>query len=509
MKAIGILFTVLSLWIGLCPVTDSTNSTNSTTQCTTKQEAILVYLQDGSGSIWPQDFNKSKAFAVNITQHFQIGRNNVQVGYVQFSDNVQIVFTPDTYDDANSITSAIMNMVQLKQGTKTGKALDTVIRELRKAAALRPGVPIYLIVVTDGESQDSVLQPAENLRNTTNAMVYCIGVGTEANQTELNQIAGNKSRVFTVGSFDGLKDIENTVMKQMCSEVPVQKDSPPAVSNKECTTKQEAILVYLQDGSGSIWPQDFNKSKAFAVNITQHFQIGRNNVQVGYVQFSDNVQIVFTPDTYDDANSITSAIMNMVQLKQGTKTGKALDTVIRELRKAAALRPGVPIYLIVVTDGESQDSVLQPAENLRNTTNAMVYCIGVGTEANQTELHQIAGNKSRVFTIGSFDGLKDIENTVMKQMCSEVPVQKDSPPAVSNKECTTKQEAILVYLQDGSGSIWPQDFNKSKAFAVNITQHFQIGRNNVQVGYVQSQIMYKLYLPLTHMMMLIPSPLPL
>ncbi|XP_030041952.1 collagen alpha-6(VI) chain [Microcaecilia unicolor] len=230
MKAIGILFTVLSLWIGLCPATDSTNSTNSTTQCTTKQEAILVFLQDGSGSIWPQDFNKSKAFAVNITQHFQIGRNNVQVGCVQFSDVVEVEFTPVTYDDANSITSAIMNMVQLKQGTKTGKALNATIPILQQAAASRPGVPIFLLVTTDGASQDDVREPAENLRNTTNAIVYCIGVGTEANQTELNLIAGNKSRVFTVGSFDGLKDIQNTVMKQMCSEVPVQNNSPPAVS---------------------------------------------------------------------------------------------------------------------------------------------------------------------------------------------------------------------------------------------------------------------------------------
>jgi len=57
----------------------------------------------------------------------------------------------------------------LAGGTRTGAAIDEVVATgFNEQSGLRPlseGAPRVLIVLTDGQSGDSVVQPAENVRN--------------------------------------------------------------------------------------------------------------------------------------------------------------------------------------------------------------------------------------------------------------------------------------------------------------------------------------------------------
>uniref|UniRef100_A0A183DLR0 VWFA domain-containing protein n=1 Tax=Gongylonema pulchrum TaxID=637853 RepID=A0A183DLR0_9BILA len=78
---------------------------------------------------------------------------------------------------------------------------------------------------------------------------------------------------------------------------------------------------------------------------------------------------------------------------------------------------GIPKVAVVVTDGQSQDSVAEAAQRLRDA-HVMIYAIGVTNLVNVHQLHQIAGNPVRVLTVESFDQLdRTLADSLTWDMC--------------------------------------------------------------------------------------------
>uniref|UniRef100_A0A674J9C1 VWFA domain-containing protein n=1 Tax=Terrapene triunguis TaxID=2587831 RepID=A0A674J9C1_9SAUR len=142
------------------------------------------------------------------------------------------------------------------------------------------------------------------------------------------------------------------------------------------------------------------------------FNIGPNKVRFGAVQFSHDKRLEFELDEYSKTNDLERGIDNIRQIYGDTHIGEALTFMQPLFKRAREQRAGrVPCYLIVLTDGESHDSVKEPAERLRNET-VNIYAIGV-KGANEAQLHEIAGSKSRTFFVQEFDSLKNIKNEIM------------------------------------------------------------------------------------------------
>lgn len=59
-----------------------------------------------------------------LVDGFNVGRNNVQVGMIQFSGESRIVFKLDRYDKKLDVIEDILKQQRLLSGTYTFKALD-------------------------------------------------------------------------------------------------------------------------------------------------------------------------------------------------------------------------------------------------------------------------------------------------------------------------------------------------------------------------------------------------
>ena len=81
--------------------------------------------------------------------------------------------------------------------TDIGTGLELVKTELFDASP-RQEVPRILIVVTSGKSSKDVLAPSKALRD-AGVTVFCVGVGNNFNQTELDEMATDNitSHVFS------------------------------------------------------------------------------------------------------------------------------------------------------------------------------------------------------------------------------------------------------------------------------------------------------------------------
>ncbi|XP_036999939.2 collagen alpha-6(VI) chain [Artibeus jamaicensis] len=421
--------------------------------CVDTEEADIYLLIDGSWNIQATDFQEMKTFLSEVVKMFTIAPQNVRVGAVQYADSWDLEFEINKYSNKHDLGKAIENIRQMGGGTHTGAALNFTLGLLQKAKQQRGNrVPCHLVVLTNGVSEDSILEPANRLREEL-IHVHAIGV-KEANQTQLREITGEEKRVYYVHDFDALKDIRNQVVQEICAE--------------EACKEMKADIMFLVDSSGSIGDVNFEKMKTFMKNLVSKSQIGADRVQIGVVQFSDINEEEFQLNKYMSQSEISDAIDQMQQMKQTTMTGSALAFVSQYFSPAKGARPNVRKFLILITDGEAHDIVKDPAEALRQD-GIIIYSVGV-FGSNVTQLEEISGRREMVFYIENFDILQSIEDNLIFGICSP------------REDCKRYEVLDVVFVIDSSGSIDNNEYNIMKDFMIDLVKKANVGKNQVRFG---------------------------
>lgn len=221
-----------------------TQLSGSISGCVDTEEADIYLLIDGSGSTQATDFQEVKTFLSEVIKMFNVAPQKVRVGAVQYADSWDLEFEIDKYSNKHDLGKAIENIRQMGGSTNTGAALNFTLGLLQKAKQQRGNrVPCHLVVLTNGVSKDGVLEPANRLRKEL-IRVHAIGV-KGANQTQLQEIAGEEKRVYYVHDFDALKDIRNQVVQEICAEegrrtgaLPLDLSSQVACSIGHCRFRE-------------------------------------------------------------------------------------------------------------------------------------------------------------------------------------------------------------------------------------------------------------------------------
>ncbi|KAJ8334482.1 hypothetical protein SKAU_G00401210 [Synaphobranchus kaupii] len=428
-------------------------SFNLKTGCVQTEEADFYFLIDHSGSIYPNDFEDMKKFIQEFLHMFRIGPNNVRVGVVKFADSPTLEFRLTEHTDTISLEKAVDGVLQVGGGTEIGRALTFMGPLFKDAVKTRDEkVPEFLVIITDGKSTDVVDQPAKELRD-QGVIIYAIGV-RGADEAELLEIAGSPERKFFVNNFDSLKPIKDEIVTDICSE--------------EVCKDMEGDLLFLIDGSSSIADSDFIHMKEFIMSIVDKSAIGLDKLHVGVLQFSIKQREEFPLNKFYDKGSITQAISSIRQLDGGTLTGAALSFASKYFDSPKGGRLNVRQFLIVITDGEAQDDVAKPAEELRNK-GVIIYSIGV-LNANNSQLLAISGTQDRVFSERDFNSLQHLEKIINFKLCHP------------ETDCKRTRVADKIFLVDGSSSIKPAEFQSMKKFMTAMVNNTDIGEDHTRFG---------------------------
>nr|XP_010959554.1 PREDICTED: collagen alpha-4(VI) chain-like [Camelus bactrianus] len=363
--------------------------------CVHIQKADIYFLIDGSSSINPDDFLEMKVFMNEVIKMFHVGPDRVQFGVVQYSDDIDTQFILSQHPSGEGLKAAIDGMQQKGGGTMTGRALGHMVQVF--ADTTRSNVPCYLIVITDGKSMDHVAEAAEALRR-DRVTIYAVGV-RDANTAELREMA--EDRMFFVHDFDSLKAIQQEVVQDICSS--------------ETCKNRKADIIFLMDGSESIPPKNFERMKGFMRRMVNLSNISADEIRIGLLQFSSNPQEEFRLGQHSSKADIHRAISNVKQINDGTYTGKALNFTLSFFDSSRGGRPSVHQYLIVITDGVSQDSVVLPAKALRDR-NIIIFAIGVGG-ARKSQLLEITKDQGKVYYEEKFESLQNLEKEILYKIC--------------------------------------------------------------------------------------------
>uniref|UniRef100_A0AAQ6ACW7 Uncharacterized protein n=1 Tax=Amphiprion ocellaris TaxID=80972 RepID=A0AAQ6ACW7_AMPOC len=178
--------------------------------------ADIVMLVDESGSISPPDFWKMLQFVDDIIKIFNIGPDAVQIGLTLFTDTQRTMWQLNTYQTKQSLLKAVDSLEQRGGGTKTGLALEHILHySFKYNMGMRPDSRKIVVVLTDGESQDDVEEPAEHLRD-TGIEVYAIGI-RGASHLQLLNMTTDRAHIYILEDFSSLIEIFNNFSISLCN----------------------------------------------------------------------------------------------------------------------------------------------------------------------------------------------------------------------------------------------------------------------------------------------------
>ncbi|XP_049335331.1 matrilin-4 isoform X3 [Astyanax mexicanus] len=199
--------------------------------------------------------------------------------------------------------------------------------------------------------------------------------------------------------------------------IAVMEARPKAAGDQKCKSGP-VDLVFIIDGSRSVRPHEFETMRKFMIDIIHELDVGRDATRVGVVQYSSQVQNVFSLKDFTTHQQMVKAINEIIPLAQGTMTGLAIRYAMNvAFSTVEGARTNVPHVAVIVTDGRPQDRVAEVAAAARES-GIEIYAVGVA-RADMTSLRAMASPpfEDHVFLVESFDLIHQFGLQFQDKLC--------------------------------------------------------------------------------------------
>ncbi|XP_040007868.1 collagen alpha-1(XX) chain isoform X2 [Xiphias gladius] len=189
----------------------------------------------------------------------------------------------------------------------------------------------------------------------------------------------------------------------------------------ECTSDAAADIMLLVDGSWSIGRTNFRRVRDFLEGLVTPFNIGPDHIQIGLTQYSGDPRTEWHLNNFTTKDQLLEGVRNFRYKGGNTFTGQALLHVMEENMKAkAGARSDTPFFLVLLTDGKSQDDAIAAANRLKNSG---VEIIAVGVKnADEAELRQVASEPVdlNVYNVNDFPLLSKLVARLVHILCGRI-----------------------------------------------------------------------------------------
>ncbi|MEQ2279771.1 hypothetical protein AMECASPLE_012781, partial [Ameca splendens] len=183
----------------------------------------LAFILDTSSSVGKENFEKIRQWVANLVESFDVAPDKTRVAVVRYSDRPTTEFTLDRYRTLEDVKQAARNMRYLGGNTMTGDAIsyttNNIFMEQNGARPPARGIQKVAILLTDGRSQDYVLEPSKAAAK-AGIRMFAVGIG-EALKEELEEIAAEpkNAHVFHVTDFNAIDKIRGRLRRRLCENV--------------------------------------------------------------------------------------------------------------------------------------------------------------------------------------------------------------------------------------------------------------------------------------------------
>uniref|UniRef100_A0A8C5QGW3 VWFA domain-containing protein n=1 Tax=Leptobrachium leishanense TaxID=445787 RepID=A0A8C5QGW3_9ANUR len=190
---------------------------------------------------------------------------------------------------------------------------------------------------------------------------------------------------------------------------------------RHCCKNVHYDLIFLLDTSSSVGKEDFEKVRQWVANLVDTFEIEPDKTRVGVVRYSGKPSTEFDLGRYQSLDEVKNAARNIKYYGGNTNTGDALRYITTySFSEEAGGRPkdrAIKKVAILLTDGRSQDLVLDPA-TAAHRAGIRIFAVGVG-EALKEELEEIASDpkSAHVFHVSDYNAIDKIRGILRRRLC--------------------------------------------------------------------------------------------
>ncbi|XP_061564976.1 von Willebrand factor A domain-containing protein 2 [Cololabis saira] len=182
-------------------------------------------------------------------------------------------------------------------------------------------------------------------------------------------------------------------------------------------------VLFLMDGSYSMGRGSFERSKHYAIKLSQALDIGMDKVRVGLVQFGSSPRLEVSLDSCSSKQELKKHMQKISYRGGSTQTRLALKYIMRKGFPGGRNSSSVHRIAILLSDGKSQGNAVQTAAQLKET-GVVLFAVGL-RYPKWEELHALASEpmESHVFFAEHFhdavNGLYTTLNTF--SVCNATP----------------------------------------------------------------------------------------
>ncbi|KAM3917826.1 collagen alpha-3(VI) chain isoform 4-T4 [Leptodactylus fuscus] len=451
-----------------------------------EDSADLVFLIDGSNNVGRAGFNSIRDFLVNyVERRLEVGRSRMQIGVVQYSDDVKIEFTLDEHTTKSNLINAMKNL-RFSGGEEAnmGAAIEYVVEQLFSSAGgsrRDEGIPQSLVVIAGSPSSDDLREAANALKLNS---IITFGIAAErADNNELQQIATDDSFVFTTPQFQVINQLESQIIPYIAGVAQRTIVLQPPTIITEVTEVNKRDIVFLIDGSSELGGPTFAAIREFVVKIVNRLEIGLDLIRVGLAQYGREVKPEFYLNGFSDKKNMLAHLKKMrIVNTSPLNTGAALNYVQTNFFTAAAgsrVDEGIPQLLVLITGGKSRDEVSQAADSIKR---AGILTFSIGSKnAQDAELQEIAFDSTLVFKAAEFKAVP--LQAILPQVLS--PLKTLTGVVITEQPTQVLNQRDIVFLLDGSVNVGSSNFPLVRDFLINVIDNLGISSEGTRVGLAQ------------------------
>ena len=182
----------------------------------------LAIVLDSSGSINEADggnWNRILGFIQDVARRFPISRTAVQIAVVKYSNNANVEWNLNTYNNVNDLVNAMGAISYIGGTTNTADGLEDmndIIFQTHNGD--RSNAPNVAIVITDGQANErerDTIPEATRAKN-RGIRIIAVGVTNAVDLTELRGIASTNADVIEVDDFSLLMSFLDQLTANVC-----------------------------------------------------------------------------------------------------------------------------------------------------------------------------------------------------------------------------------------------------------------------------------------------------
>lgn len=202
----------------------------------------LAFILDTSSSVGKENFEKIRQWVSNLVESFDVAPDKTRVAVVRYSDRPTTEFNLGQHKTLEDVKRAASNIRYLGGNTMTGDAINYTTSNIftvqNGARPVARGIQKVAILLTDGRSQDYVLEPSKKAAK-ADIRMFAVGIG-EALKEELEEIAAEpkNAHVFHVTDFNAIDKIRDRLRRRLCES----KSAIGTTANKTLTLHAAWLL---------------------------------------------------------------------------------------------------------------------------------------------------------------------------------------------------------------------------------------------------------------------------